>query len=1164
MENIEINSQLKEILLDYKKDKDLYAYLSRIKALFDHDDMAIIGISCELPNAEDHVQFWSNLIKEKESISNFSKKRTEDFKGLIIEEKEKGGFLNNVDHFDADYFKIPPKMAEQMDPYHRKTLEAITNCIEDAGYYKEQLFNTKTGVFIGHDSTHRLVSNYFDFLNNYEFASVLGAWTGMLASRVSHLFNLKGPAMVLDSGCSSAMIAIDTAIKSIKNGDCETAFVGGINLFFSPHSLDSSLQSADYCFRNFDHHANGTIWSEGIACVYIKPLSKAITDKDHIYGVIKGVALNNDGKTGSLLALNKDAQKEVILQAWERAGISAEDISYIESHGTGMILGDLLEVEALTEAFRIHTNKKQFCGIGSVKSNIGHTVGSSGVVALIKVLMSLKHGVIPSTINFQEPNQLIDFMNSPLYVQNGKLKWTDFTKETIMGISSFSFTGTNAHLVLESYSLERVTNDFQELIFPISAKNNELMIKTVERLQNFLKEGEYRIEDISYTMSCCRNHQDFRAVIITDSVKNLTTALDDLKIMLYQEKSNVLVSSESTDRIYCDYNLDDAIGHKTLDFLALKYMNKNNVNFHPLFDGMDVFKCSLPPTEFDRKRFWATIAKKKDDFTKPNESNEKEIKHSNNVEELLQEAWSETLGYDQINRNDNFLELGGDSIIGFKIIGHLSAVLQLDIPIMSIFDYPVFSDYVDYIHNLQQADDGLDLNEKSEIIDEEKNLDEELTFPLISAQRGSYWISQMMNGDIDDHIIGIMPNDKRYSFEHIVGAVHQLTERHDALRARFFFLDDVLVQAINREVKVDVEIFYVNSEEALIERTLKSKIKEISRPFNLDHPPLLRVYNIIMNSIHDFVVFDIHHIIADGVSMNILVREFWMLMEGRVLPEKSYHYPQIMRKMYQREADALNVHLDWWLGQFKDGAPVLNIATDRPRPPVQSYKGFRVKTKMNQALLSCVKAFALKTECTLYMVLLGGLYQLICKLTNETDHVIGTLSANRNSPEEWNIVGMLVNTLPLRINLDQNMTVSNYFYQLKQLIVDYFSHQGVSYEMLLDQMGTQRSASRNPLFDVYFSLQNVELGLDPGEELIEPDVVSTKYDIMITAQELGDELIIDWDCRSDLFNIERIERMATRYIVFLERMIQDVNNTIKELDCLLEEERSLVLKQFKK
>ena len=1170
----EINEKFKKkiihsILSDFKKGEisksDLNEYLSKIKDFFDQDDMAIIGISCELPDAGDHVQFWNNIMTEKESIKSFPDKRKEDYQKVIEinEVANKGGYLDEIDQFDADYFKIPPKVAEQMDPYHRKILEVIVSCIEDAGYYKEQLSNSKTGVFIGHDHTHRFMNSYFDFLSVLDLSSIMGSWAGMLASRISHLFNLKGPAIVSDSGCSSAMVAIDAAINSIRNGDCEAALVGGINLFLAPHNtLDSSVQSADYCFKAFDSQANGTIWSEGIASIYIKPLSKAVADKDHIYGVIKGVALNNDGKTGSLLALNANAQKEVILNAWEKAGISVEDISYIETHGTATILGDPLEVKALTEAFRTHTDKKQFCGIGSVKSNIGHTIGASGIAALIKILMSFKHGIIPLTINFREPNPYIDFLNSPLYVQKDSLKWTDFTKETIMGINSFSFTGTNAHLVVKSYSSEqRIKNDFSELIFPISAKNNKLMIRTIERIQKFLAVGDYQVEDVSYTMSCCRKPQDFRAVIITNNLENLDRALTDLKIMTCKDKRDILGSSDDPYRIYYDCHNYEFIGHsiKELDSLALKYMKKEALDFYPLFEGMSVFKCSLPPSEFDRKRFWDTPVKKKVSYSESsNISDEKEMKYSTNIDELLYNVWSEVLGYECIKPEDNFFELGGDSISGFKIVSYLSEALQLDIPSMGILNHPNFTDYSDYIRRLHQLNDEANLEETTKI----EVASEDSSFPLISSQRGIYLTSQMMGDSIDDNFIGIMPNDKQYTFEHIVDAIHQLTKRHDVLRASFSLQDGIPIQTINHEAKVNVETFHVNSEENSVEQVLKNKIAEISCPFNLENPPLLRVYDIIINTMHHFTVFDIHHLIADGTSMGILIREFNELIEGRTLSEKNYNYPQVMRKIYQKEENALKTHLNWWLNKFEVDVPVLNIATDRPRPLVPSYSGFRVKSKIDKSLLASVKAFAAKTECTLYMTLLGALYQLICKLTNETDHVIGTLSANRTSPEEWNTVGMFVNTLPLRIDLDQNMTISNNFHQLKQLIVDYFSHHEISYELLLEEIEVQRSTGRNPFFDIYFSLENVEMGIDQDEELIEPDVVSSKFDIMVGAREVTDGLVIDWDCRSDLFDIKTIEKIASRYLVILENMVDNVESKILELDCLLEEEETMILSKF--
>ena len=1196
MQELEINNKLKEkmmhsILSDYIKDEisqeDFNQYLAKINELFDQDDMAIIGISCELPDALDHVQFWENLMERKESIKRFPQNRLEDFYRAYDshEKSEQGGYLEEIDQFDADYFQIPPKAAVEMDPYHKKMLEVIVKCIEDAGYYKEQLSNTKTGVFIGHDHTKQLLENYFHFIPEEEitFPTILGSTTGILASRISHLFNLKGPAVVLDTACTSAMLAIDTAINSIAKGDCETALVGGITLSFgSAHRTEAAL-SSEYQIRAFDNEAGGTMWSEGVACVFIKPLSKAIADKDHIYGVIKSIALNNDGVTSSLTAPNKDAQKEVILQAWEKRGINPEDIFYIEAHGTGTIIGDPIEIAGLTEAFQVHTNKKQFCGIGSVKSNVGHTAGLAGITSLIKILMSFERGTIPPTTNFTEPNQLVDFLNSPLYVQKNELKWTDVAKEILVGISAFSFTGTNSHMVLKSYPAQRSKNDFQELIFPLSAKNDNLMIKTVDRLIKYLQSGSYQLEDVSYTMSCCRNHQDFRVAIITNNIDNLIDALTFYKISLYQGKEKAFVPANVSYRIYYDskhqnaleyaqqsllnnMNMQTELADFSLDLLALKYAKNSDVAFDTVFKGMNVAKCSLPPIEFNRKRYWESRPVKKITIPQRLEaSNEKKIEVSTSIDELVKRSWSEAFGYENINSDDNFFELGGDSISGFKITGYLSEALQLEIPSMGILNNPILTDYTSYINslqpNLQPTNNSQVPDINVEVTSEEKIRSEHLIIPQNSAQRGIYLISQMMNDGIDDHVVAIMPSDQLYSVERISdveNAVHQLIKRHSALRTSFYLQDDEFVQEVHPYVDANVELFHLSSEASVVEETLVNKVRELRRPFNLEKPPLFRVYNIVINGTHHYIVFDIHHIITDGVATGILIHEFTIALDGKTLPDIADNYGHIMQKIYEREITNSQIHLDWWLDQFEDGVPELSILTDRPRPTIPNFHGFRVKSHIDNQALDRLKTLASQTGCTLYMVLLGGMYELVCNLTNETDHVIGTLSANRNTPEEWGTVGMFVRTLPLRINLDQSATVANGFSHLKNLVTESFSHQDIDYEMLLEKLNVQSGS----LFDVYFALQNIDMGIDLASEFIEPDVVSTKFNIMVIAREEKGSLVIDWDCRSDLFDSSTIERFAARYVTILAEMASNIDYPIGELEYLPEVEKSLILNEF--
>lgn len=300
------------------------------------EPIAVVGIACRLPGAPDKERFWDGLVAGRESIGDFPPGRMDDLRRVLPDPTglSRGGFLDRIDLFDPEYFGIPPRAATELDPYQRLMLEVLIETVEDAGYARPDLDGAPVGIFVGNDHSHRLSMSYLPFLSEVDFAAFAGSWPGILASRISYHLNLRGPATVTDTGCSSGLVALDSAMKAIRQGDCDSALVAGINLFLSPGSLGSETESGDRV-RAFDTRARGTVWSEAVVAVHVKPLSRATADGDHVYGVVLGNAVNNDGRSNGITAPNARAQKEVLVKAWKRAGIRPETLSYIEAHGTG-------------------------------------------------------------------------------------------------------------------------------------------------------------------------------------------------------------------------------------------------------------------------------------------------------------------------------------------------------------------------------------------------------------------------------------------------------------------------------------------------------------------------------------------------------------------------------------------------------------------------------------------------------------------------------------------------------------------------------------------------------------------------------------------------------------------------------------------------------------
>jgi len=471
----------------------------------DREPIAIIGIGCRFPKAKDKKAFWQLLRDGVDAITEVPASRwdVEYFDNFEPATSDKmnirwGGFLEDLDQFDPEFFKISPREAMSMDPQQRLLLEVAWEALEDAGQTLERLSGTRTGVFMGingFDYYTRLVENPI----NVDAYTGSGNTNSMAANRISYFFNFIGPSLGIDTACSSSLVAVHLACQSIWNEESTLALAGGVRIILSPWiTLSFALagfMAADGRCKTFDSRADGYVRSEGAGVVVLKPLSQALTDKDPIYALIRGSAVNQDGHSNGLTAPNPRAQEALLLQAYRTAGVSPFQVQYIEAHGTGTKLGDPIEMKALGKVLTQNRRAGQYCAVGSVKTNIGHLEVAAGIAGLIKVALSLKYGQIPPSLHFQQPNPYIPFDKLLLRVQKTLEPWPQTQDRAIAGVSAFSFGGTNAHVVLEAQ--EQASQKVQDIqqkqqgietalnLQTISAKTEEAVC-----VQNKCIEGE--------------------------------------------------------------------------------------------------------------------------------------------------------------------------------------------------------------------------------------------------------------------------------------------------------------------------------------------------------------------------------------------------------------------------------------------------------------------------------------------------------------------------------------------------------------------------------------------------------------------------------------------------------------------------------------------------
>ena len=604
-----------------------------LKALIDankkkNHDIAIIGVSGRLPKASSVHEFWNNIRQGIDCIGPLPAERREDgdafrkhFKFDDSIEYPEYGYLRDIDLFDPVFFKISPNEAALMDPSQRLFLETAYASLEDAGYGGDALKGTKTGVYVGY-SNWPIYGQYIMQTNpDLAVSAFAGNIPSIIASRISYYLNLKGPSMLIDTACSSSLVAVHEACQSIRRGECDAAIAGGVTINLLPRLREGvGIDSKDYRTRSFDDNSDGTGWGEGVASIFLKPLDKAIVDGDHIYAVIKGSAVNQDGNTIGITAPNLMSQTEVLLQAWKDADIAPETITYIEAHGTGTKLGDPIEIEALTRAFSNYTSKKQFCALGSVKTNIGHLDNTSGIAGVLKAIFSLKNKEIPPILHFEKPNQNIQFDETPFFVNTRLSSWETNGSPRRCGVSSFGLSGTNCHIVLEeapNVDLNRKTHQ-NPFIFTVSAKTLTSLKNIIEQYALYfdkLNRSELAIEDWCYTVNTGRYHHQYRLAFVVETLEELKNIINNThgngfypvpKGVYFGEVNIHAVTKETVSeeyrKLFEEGNLED---RQTLEQICMLYVQGATVDWNGLFQPkFNYRKVSLPYYQFDKIRCW--------------------------------------------------------------------------------------------------------------------------------------------------------------------------------------------------------------------------------------------------------------------------------------------------------------------------------------------------------------------------------------------------------------------------------------------------------------------------------------------------------------------------------------------------------------------------------
>lgn len=660
---------LKTILLEGNNHLDIFHSQESVKKMFSYckefflesekkkenkpKAIAIVGMSGRFPDAECPEELWNNLKNGHCSIKKAPVSRgyrIEDYydEGIQTPGKtyaQKGGFLSNVDKFDPLFFKMSHRDAEFMDPSERIFLEEAWKAIEDAGYCPSSIDGKKWGVFACAKGDYPILiqrKSDTSYLPTDSYA----------ATRISYLLNLTGPAMTVDTACSSTAAVIALACNSIEMGESEVAVVGGGGIYSTPNifieSSQTLLLSKDETCYAFDERANGTVIAETVGALVLKPLETAVADKDHIYGVIKGWGLNQDGKTNGMTAPNGVAQTKLQTEVYKTFGIDPEDITMIETHGTGTKLGDAIEFQALKETYINFTRKENFCALGSIKTNMGHAFFGAGIAGIIKILLCMKYKKIVPILNYETPSEDIDIEHSPFYFTTKIKDWmVEKGKKRMAALNSFGVTGTNVHLVIEEYVPDRAETAINSKngieVIVLSAKNKERLWEYARRLYHSLFDGKEKnicLKDMAYTLQVGRDNMEQRLAFPAETIEQVKETLSDylngleppsefytgyVKKKWQEEMKEVEVNKPQ--------NMEDARE------ICRLWTEGKSINWSSIHSGNNVNRISLPTYPFEEESCWIDLSQKKiqisqENIIKSNDEQPKELM-------LLEEKWVE-------------------------------------------------------------------------------------------------------------------------------------------------------------------------------------------------------------------------------------------------------------------------------------------------------------------------------------------------------------------------------------------------------------------------------------------------------------------------------------------------------------------------------------------
>lgn len=1125
-------------------------------------EIAIIGMSGMFPLASSPDQFWKNLMNSADCVRELPANRRETMDqflqtlGYTTEQGHsyaKGAYLEGIDIFDYSFFHLSPEEARLMDPAQRLFMQTVWHTLEEAGYGGGKLRGTQTGVFYGYSDSAEY--KYSQIAMNVQpgerVQASLGNLTSLTPSRISYLMDWRGPNMVIDTLGSSSLVALHQACQSVRLGECEQAVVGTVWINLLP--LENGMQ-----------HSAG--YGEAVISILIKPLKQAQKDGDHIHAVIKGSAVNQNGSSIQTDRQSAGAVEALLVRAWENAGIDPASLSFIEGHAAESEAG-ALEIDSLHDALTRYGHSPKQCAFTSVASHLGNLKHATGLAGLIKSVMALKHRELPPLQDVQALSTLKETFNgSPVYLAGEIMTWNEQQTPLRCGVSSFGMGGTNCHVVLEE--APAVKRDAllsgEPMILTLSAQSESALLKLI----NQYAEAVIGLEDadlphLCYTANTGRGHYRYRIAMAIYHKEDLRVKLSGLlsQPLAMMKAAEVYYGVQTEERPKArEQELHDL----EVDALCQAYVDGEALKWDALYHHRHYRRLSLPLMPFEEHRCWVGLqtTRSPDEHERglipkvPEEarsanpdaaaSSPQEIKAS--IRTRVKELFCHYLGFEDIDEGDSFYELGGDSIVAVKIVNDINKELRHNVTSVDLLKYASISQFSDFLEQIK--DDAIN-SEQTITLQEARAF-----YPLSSSQRRLFVMTQFQ----PDLTMYNMPHsviiEGKLDASRLQAALNRLIRRHESLRTSFRFVQHEPMQEVHEHAEIEFEFYPPITDESLI----PSVQRQFTRTFDLAKAPLMHVALAELTADKHVCFLDMHHIISDGSSMAILMKELLQYYEAddELEPLSIQYKDYAIWQNELMEADRKEKLKQFWLDKFADPVPVLTLHTDYSRTDSRNFEGGQIQVSLSKEQMDLVYLYSKKTGVTSYVILLAVYHLLFTKYSSQEDIIIGTWVQGRPVKELNELIGMFVQTIPMRNRCSRNMTFSEFIEQVQSNTLQSFEHQDYPFEDIVNNLNIERDLSRNPMFDVAFSLQNMDKPLMASQSL-RMEILPTHngialFDITLYMYEGEEGLTGKWEYSTTLFQAETIERMGKDYFELLVHLVDQPDVPLGEIELIFDKE----------